>query len=108
MYFGVYKDSSNTFKDFLGESLPEIIQDISVAIEAGMQKGEDINAGIYNLDKVGDERLIINYFASQLGDCYTVLEKTRNITSDELDAARVGYNVDDDGFVIIRQWDYEA
>lgn len=108
MYLGVYKDSGSTFKDVLGESLPEIIQDISVAIEAGMQKGEGINAGIYNLDKAGDERLIINYFASEMGDGYAVLEKTKNITSDELDAARVAYNVDDDGFVIIRQWNYEG
>lgn len=108
MYFGIYKDSGNTFKDVLGEDLPEIIQFVSVAIEAGMQKSEDINAGIYDLSKPGDERLIVNYFASQLGDGYTVLEKTRNITTDELDAARVGYNVDDDGFVILRQWDYKV
>lgn len=105
MYFATYKDSGNTFKDELGESLPEVIETLAKAIEVGIAKGEDISAGVYDLEKAGNERLIIHYYSSGLGDGYAALEKTRNITEDELLSARVGCIEDSEGFIVIRQWD---
>lgn len=108
MYFGVYKDSGAVKKDFTAETLSEAVASLITIIEAGMERKEDISAGIYDLNKPEGKRLVVDYFSSNLGYSFAIIEKTHNISIEELHDAGVNFLVDDEGFAIIRQWDYES
>lgn len=108
MYFGVYKDSGAIKKDFTSDTLAEAVESLVTVIEEGMERGEDITAGIYDLNKPEGKRLVVDYFSSNLGDSFTIIEATGNITRDELREAKVNFLEDGEGFLIIRQWEYES
>lgn len=108
MYFGVYKDSGAAKKDFTSGTLAEAVESLVTVIEEGMEKGEDITAGIYDLNKPEGKRLVVDYFTSSLGDGFTIIEKTGNISVEELRDAKVDFLIDDEGFAILRQWKYDS
>lgn len=108
MYFGMYKDTGAIKKDFTADTLSEAVESLVTVIEEGMDRSEEIIAGIYDLSKPEGKRLVVDYFSSNLGDRFTIIEASRNITQDELRDAKVNFLEDDEGFLILRQWEYEA
>lgn len=107
MFLTTYKDTSNTFSDLMVATLTEALEKLIDDIEEGMDRNEDIDAGIYDLSKPDGERLIVDYFSSNFGDMYTVLRITGNLSKDDLDAEGIEY-ADTEWDVALKQWSYEA
>lgn len=107
MFLTTYKDTANRFSDLIVATLPEALEKLVDDIEEGMDRNEDITAGIYDLSKGDGERLVVDYYSSNFGDMYTVICPTGNLSQEALDAEGIKYDIHD-GSVVLKHWEYEA
>lgn len=107
MFLTTYKDTANRSSDLLVDTLPEALEKLIDDVEEGMDRNEDISAGIYDLSKPDGERLVVDYFSSNFGDSYTVLRPTKNLSTEALEAEGIKYEIGE-WDVVLKQWHYEA
>lgn len=107
MFLTTYKDTADRSSDLLVDTLPEALEKIIDDVEEGMDRNEDITAGIYDLSKPDGERLVVDYYSSNFGDMYTVLRPTKSLSREDLDAENIEYDIHG-GEVILKYWEYEA